>query len=276
MTTYLFPGQGSQHQGMGSELFQHYSTILQQANDILGYDIQELCLHDPNRQLNQTQYTQPALFVVNMLTYLDKQKQPTFTAGHSLGEYNALLTAGVFDFKTGLRLVKYRGELMQQTKDGAMAAVIGLTEHQLNYVLAMEDLHTIDIANINTPKQIVISGPQSSLEQAIPKLTQHGATSVIPLKVSGAFHSRYMQPLRDKFAKFLKQFTFNSPKITVIANITARPYLANNIADYLSLQLTQPVRWDETIRYLISQGETEFHEIGPGKVLTNMLKHIIT
>lgn len=275
MTTFLFPGQGSQTVGMGKELFDRYDELVQQADQVLGYSIKALCLEDTQRRLMQTQYTQPALYTVNALSYLTKQQKPSFCAGHSLGEYNALFAAKVFDFITGLQLVKYRGELMQQAQNGGMAAVIGLTEQQLQLVLSAEGFETIDIANINEMNQIVISGPQKDIELIQPYLNKAGAKLVIPLKVSGAFHSRYMQVIQDSFNRFLTQFTFQTPCIEVIANINARPYTSENIVDNLTQQLTHPVRWLDSILYLIARKERDFQEIGPGTVLTNIVQRIL-
>ncbi len=275
MSVFLFPGQGSQHIGMGAELFDLHPDIVQQADDVLGYSIKDLCLNDPHQHLNQTQYTQPALYTVNALMYRHQQQRPAFTAGHSLGEYNALLAAGVFDFATGLQLVKRRGELMQHATGGGMAAVIGLTEAALQTAIINEGFSSIDIANLNAPNQIVISGPNADIENISPRLEKHGAMMVIPLKVSGAFHSRYMQPAQEQFTHYLNQFTFQAPQIPVIANVSAQPYTTNNIVNNLAQQLTQSVRWSESILYLVNQDEHQFEEVGPGKVLTGMLRHIL-
>jgi len=274
MGVYLFPGQGSQQVGMGGELFDRYPQLIQQADDILGYSIKELCLHDPNQQLNQTQYTQPALYTINALMYLDKQQQPNFVVGHSLGEYNALFAANVFDFATGLQLVKCRGELMQQATGGGMVAVIGLSLEKLQKAIIEEGFSTIDIASLNASNQIVISGTKKDIEQITPLLKNHGAMMVVPLKVGGAFHSRYMQPTQKQFIQFLSQHTFQAPQIPVIANVTARPYISDDIVNYLVQQLTHSVYWSDSILYLFSQGETNFEEVGPGNVLTGLMRHI--
>lgn len=276
MTVYLFPGQGSQYKGMGDTLFDRFPEHVAKADEILGYSIEILCLHDPQQQLNQTLYTQPALYTLNALSYLDKLQnnlQPQYVAGHSLGEYNALLAANVFDFKTGLQLVKKRAELMQQATGGGMAAIIGLSAKKIQTILQTEGFSNIDIANYNAPNQIVISGPKTDIEQAQPFFEKSGAMMVIPLKVSGAFHSRYMQESQEKFSQFLQQFSFNPPQITVIANISGKPYQPDEITHNLAQQLTHSVRWSDTLHYLKSMDEQDFQEVGPGRVLTGLLKH---
>lgn len=276
MTVCLFPGQGSQTKGMGEALFQAFPEQVNQADRVLGYSIAALCLEDPQENLNCTLYTQPALYVVEVLAYLDyiaHNPQPNYLAGHSVGEYAALFAAGVFDFETGLKLVKKRGELMDTVLGGAMLAVIGLPEDRIAALLQENDLDTIDIANYNTPQQIVISGRAIDIERANPILSTE-ARKCMPLKVSGAFHSRYMKEIADQFITYLESMTFSAPQIPVIANVTAKPYPAEAAQQTLGLQLTHSVCWTDSIRYLRSLGETEFVEVGPGRVLINMLKHI--
>lgn len=278
MTTYVFPGQGSQARGMGADLFSQFPDYVQKTIDILGYSISALCINDPNNQLNNTAYTQPALYVVNALFYLQKreqiQKLPEYVAGHSLGEYNALFAAGVFDFETGLKLVQKRGALMSEASGGGMAAVVGLNESDIINVLKNNHLDDIDVANFNSYTQIVISGPSESIKAAEKNFIDAGAKLYIPLKVSGAFHSRYMKTAQDEFANFLSSFTFRAPSIPVIANISAQPYDHNNIVNNLANQITHPVKWTQTIEYLKNQGETQFDEVGPGKVLSGLIARI--
>ncbi len=276
MTTYVFPGQGSQAKGMGGDLFSEFPDLVQKANDILGYSITSLCLEGP-ANLNITSFTQPALFVVSALTYLKKAKEtgnkPNYVAGHSLGEYSALFAAGVFDFETGLKLVQKRGALMAEASGGKMAAVVGLKSDDVQAVLQKNNLSTLNIANYNTFTQNVISGPMNDIEHAKPIFEAAGAM-FIPLNVSGAFHSPLMEPAKQQFANFLNQFSFSTPTIPVIANVNAKPYENSEIQMNLANQITSPVCWTRTIEFLINKGESSFEEIGPGNVLTGLIKRI--
>lgn len=278
MTVYVFPGQGSQVQGMGEGLFAEFPHLTKQADDILGYSIETLCLENPKGKLGQTQYTQPALFTVNAFHYLKRIKEtdekPDYVAGHSLGEYNALFAAGVFDFETGLKLVKKRGELMSQCSGGGMAAVVGLNEQQIEEILGSNGLEQLDIANYNSPTQVVLSGPKEVIGQAQGIFEQTPNVQLFaPLNTSGAFHSRYMQDVKAEFSRYLDGFTFFTPAIPVISNVTARPYGAE-IKEHLIAQIDQPVKWAESIRYLMGKGETHYLELGPGHVLTNLTNQI--
>jgi malonyl CoA-acyl carrier protein transacylase len=277
MRTYMFPGQGSQAKGMGAGLFDEYKEYTQLADSILGYSIKELCVEDPRQELNKTQFTQPALYVVNALSYFKKVERsgkPDFLAGHSLGEFNALLAAECFDFETGLRLVKKRGELMGKVTGGGMAAILNATKEQIEATLAQNGLHNVDLANYNTPSQIVISGLADEIMRAQP-LFQVGKLLYYPLNTSGAFHSRFMKAVRDEFAQYLSGFTFAEPKIPVIANVTARPYRSGEVREVLSDQIASTVRWSESMQYLMAVGvhrgsTMEFEEVGFGDVLTRL------
>jgi trans-AT polyketide synthase/acyltransferase/oxidoreductase domain-containing protein len=278
MITWVFPGQGSQEKGMGASLFDEFTDLIVQADDILGYSIKKLCLEGPQKQLNQTQYTQPALYVVNALSYFKKVeqtgKQPDFVAGHSLGEYNALLAAGGVNFVTGLKLVQKRGELMSQAQSGAMAAVLNLQADKLKAILTENGLTGIDIANYNTPSQLVISGNKDEINRIIDIFEPVEEVRCVALNVSAAFHSRYMRDAQQEFEQFLTGFEFADLKIPLISNVTARPYKPTEIAANLAKQITHPVNWVDSIRYLMGQEEMVFEEVGPGKVLTKLIAKI--
>jgi malonyl CoA-acyl carrier protein transacylase len=279
MNTYMFPGQGSQFRGMGGELFDQFPELIEKADKILGFSIKELCLEDPRKELNKTQFTQPALFVVNALSYYkileDKGVEPDFVAGHSLGEFNALLAAGCYDFEVGLKLVKKRGELMSQAPQGGMAAILNGTKEQIESILENNGLHNIDLANFNTPSQIVISGARDEIGMA-QEFFQEGGMSYFPLNTSGAFHSRFMEPIKEQFSEYLKQFELSDLKIPVIANVTARPYNNQDVVKNLSEQLASGVRWSESIQYIMAQAsEMEFEEVGSGEVLTKIYRSIL-
>jgi trans-AT polyketide synthase/acyltransferase/oxidoreductase domain-containing protein len=280
MITWVFPGQGSQEKGMGGSLFDEFAELTRQADDILGYSIKELCLQGPQQQLNQTQYTQPALYVVNALSYFKKIKetdqQPDFVAGHSLGEYNALLAAGGVDFATGLKLVQKRGELMSQAPAGAMAAVIKCPIDKLQAILTENGLTGIDIANYNAPSQLVIAGLKNDINRAIDIFEPIEDVRCVALNVSAAFHSHYMREAQQAFEEFLKGFEFAELKIPIISNVTAKPYKQEEILTNLAKQITHSVNWVDSIRYLLGQGEMVFEEVGPGKVLTKLIARIQT
>lgn len=265
MKVILFPGQGVQRRGMGEGLFGLFKEYTDLASGVLGYSIEDLCLHDPDEKLGQTRYTQPALYVVNALNYYHGRRKGDFQAdyfmGHSLGEYNALLAAGAFDFATGLKLVRKRGELMGAASGGGMAAVLGLKSAQIEKILGGNGLHDIDLANYNTPTQIVISGPVGSIGRAV-KILERENARCIQLNVSAAFHSRYMRDAQNEFKEFIRSFSFSRPQIPVIANSTARPYQGDDIARSLCEQIASPVLWVDSVRYLMGRGVTDYAEVG--------------
>lgn len=281
MTAFVFPGQGSQKRGMGQELFElkEYRAVEKEVDGIVGYSMRQLCVEDPDNRLKDTQYTQPSLYVVNALYFFKAHLEgtmPTHVAGHSLGEYNALLAAGVFDFMTGLKLVKRRGELMAQARDGGMGAVIGLDRERIAAVLHQGGFDSIDFANFNSPSQTVISGPVADLSRAGQLLEQSGARAYMPLPVSAAFHSRYMREYADQFAEFLRPFTFAPPRTPVVSNVTAQLYPSDSesIKALLVRQIKQSVEWTRSVRYLFAQGVKDIREIGPGNVLTRLVQQI--
>ncbi|MET1255415.1 ACP S-malonyltransferase [Aliikangiella maris] len=275
MKIFMFPGQGSQTVGMGGDLFDRYPEYTAQADEVLGYSIKTLCLADPQKQLNFTQFTQPALYVVNALNYFDKVAQgikADYLIGHSLGEFNALMAAQSFSFEDGLKLVKKRGELMSQAKEGGMAAIINASKEKIETILKDNQLSNIDLANFNTPSQIVISGKKEEIIQA-QNCFSEDKMLYIPLNTSGAFHSRFMAEAKDEFAEYLKPFNIQPPITKVISNVTAKTY-GDDVATSLAAQIASAVRWSETIEYLIGLGDAEFIEVGHGDVLTKMILKI--
>lgn len=279
MKSYLFPGQGAQFMGMGGTLFKEFPEYTAIADRVLGYSIEELCLKNSSRPLDTTAYTQPALYVVNVLSYLkelrDSGEAPDFVAGHSLGEYSALYAAGVFDFETGLKIVQKRGALMNTATGGGMAAVIGLTEEAIHRILADHRLDKLDVANLNTPTQIALSGLMEDVQAAKEIFEQNGASAYVVLNVSGAFHSRYMRSSALQFQEFLSQFEFAPPSIPVIANLTARPYSVGDAVHYMTEQMVSSVKWSESVRYLMGRHpEMELTQIGPGHVIAGLVSKI--
>jgi trans-AT polyketide synthase/acyltransferase/oxidoreductase domain-containing protein len=263
---------------MGAELFDRHPDLEEEADQILGYSIRRLCLEDPDHQLGLTQFTQPALFTVNAMTYRMASARNwnagDILAGHSLGEYNALHAAGVFDFATGLKLVARRGAIMSQITGGGMAAVIGLSADEVTARIQQHALTTLDLANHNAPLQNVISGPTKEIQQAAEIFNQIPGCRYIPLRVSGAFHSRYMQSVKETFENFLDQFEFSQPRRVVISNAEARPYEHERIQELLALQITHPVLWTESVQVMMGAGIDEFYEAGPGEVLTKLIDDI--
>nr|WP_256448784.1 ACP S-malonyltransferase [Nocardiopsis akebiae] len=277
MRAYVFPGQGSQMKGMGSSLFDEFEDLTRAADAILGYSVRTLCVEDPDGLLDQTQYTQPALYVVNALSYYRKVREtglvPDFTAGHSLGEFNALLAAEAFDFETGLRLVRKRGELMSRVSGGGMAAVLNASEEEIRAVLEENRLTSIDLANFNTPSQVVISGRAEDIKAAQP-FFQTGNHLFVPLRTSGAFHSRHMEPVRAEFADFLADVPVSGLRIPVISNVTARPHESGLVKENLAKQMVSPVQWSRSVEYLLGHEGMELEEIGHGDVLTKLVRKI--
>ncbi|MCG7563259.1 ACP S-malonyltransferase [Pseudoalteromonas sp. McH1-42] len=277
MKSYLFPGQGAQYVGMGKAWFELFPEQTHTASEILGYCIKTLCLDDPHNQLNQTEFTQPALYVVSALAFLaHQQRDPIpadFMAGHSLGEYTALFAAGAVSFEDGLRLVQQRGALMSQVDGGAMAAVLALDEATIRTCLTVHQLETLDIANLNSPKQSVLSGLNDDISRAQQVIEQAGGR-FIRLNTSGAFHSRYMAGVQADFARCVAEVEFKAPSVPVIANVSARPYQDHTIQSQLIAQLTSSVRWTDSIAYLLAQGDMTFVELGPKKILTKLVAEI--
>jgi [acyl-carrier-protein] S-malonyltransferase len=284
-TAWVFPGQGSQTVGMCRDLYDNVPSaraVFEQADKTLGIPLTKICFEGPEDELRQTINAQPALVTAGYACLeaareitANKFPLPAFTAGHSLGEYTALAAAGVFDFPTAVRLARERGRLMHeagQQRKGAMSAVMGLEEAKLAEVCRSTD--TV-MANINCPGQIVISGAAENIAKANEMATAAGASRAIPLQVSGAFHSPLMQPAVEGMVKYIDATEFKNPSVPVIGNVTALPLAtAEDVKTELKKQLLSPVQWQRTVEYMVQQGVTTFIEIGPGRVLTGLIKRI--
>lgn len=286
MLACIFPGQGSQTRGMGQALFEQipeFRAAEAKVDSLLGYSVRQTCLEDPGGRLKETQYTQPCLYVVNALHYWKAAAEGVradYLAGHSLGEYNALLAAGAFDFLTGLKLVQKRGDLMARARNGGMAAVIGLSVERIAGLLRDHHLSGLDVANYNSPSQTVISGPIEDVRRAGPLFEKAGAQLYMPLTVSAAFHSRYMQEAGREFATFLGSVEFAPLKVPVVSNVTGRLYAEAGSAEtpkvLLARQISEPVQWMQSVRFLTQLGVKEFRETGPGTVLRRLVQQIQT
>ena len=288
-TAFIFPGQGSQVLGMGralAETNQAAVEVFKQADDILGYSISELCWEGTNEVLNDTQHTQPALLTHSIAVLRAFQHrypifEPAYTAGHSLGEFSALVAAGALTFPDALRLVRERGQAMKasgERQPGGMAAVLGLelakVEEACRWISSSHE-GSVWVANDNCPGQVVISGDQDGLAAASKRLVEQGARKVVHLAVSIASHSPIMKHAQERFNQILQTTPINQPQIPTIGNVTAKPLTsAYPVRNDLSAQLTSRVRWTESIQAMIDSGITTFLEMGPGNVLTGLLRRI--
>ena len=280
---FLFPGQGAQTVGMGKDLYDAVpaaKAIFDEADQALGFPLSQLCFEGPMETLTQTINTQPAILTASVAAYeaardalQAKGLTPAYTAGHSLGEYSALVAAGSMTFTDAVKLVRERGRLMQAAGDereGAMAAVMGMPEDQLQ---AICEANGVDMANLNSAEQIVISGSKEGIEAAQKAAEEGGARRVVPLTVSAAFHSSLMDPAVPGMRTALESASISAPTYPVIGNVTAQPLeTADEITDELARQIRSSVQWFRTVEYLRDNGVTMFVEIGPGKVLTGLVK----
>ncbi len=282
-TAYIFPGQGSQYVGMGKDFFEHdpeSRALFRHADEILGFGLSALCFDGPEEELRQTRNTQPAIFLQSMVALRKMTgRNPDMVAGHSLGEYSALVAAGALSFEDGLTLVRLRGELMQKAGDeqrGTMAAIVGLLPDAVEAICAeASSAGIVQPANFNSPGQIVISGSVEGVRKGMELAKARGAKLVKELVVSGAFHSPLMASARDGLKKKLDETPLHDAVIPVYTNVTAEPVTkAEDIRDMLNRQLTHPVRWEESIIHMVRDGADSFIEIGPGKVLQGLVKRI--
>jgi [acyl-carrier-protein] S-malonyltransferase len=282
---FIFPGQGSQYVGMGQELAQAYpqaKSCFEQANQILGYDIQQLCFFDPEARLNQTIHTQPAILTVSVAIWAvlkDKGIQAELLAGHSLGEYTALVAAGALSFEQALSLVQKRALFMQEAVaegQGAMAAILGLSRDEvLKLCQGFSPPDVVEAANFNCPGQVVISGLRPSVLKVMEQAKEQGAKLATLLPVSVPSHCSLMAPAGDKLAHVLEGLDINEAKIPLVSNVAAKPITsAEDIKSALIKQVSSSVLWEDSIQYMISQGIDTFIELGPGKVLSKLLKRI--
>ncbi len=281
---YIFPGQGSQFPGMAKELYENNPTarkMLEKANEILGFRITDIMFNGTAEELKQTNVTQPAIFLHSVvLAKCLPDFAPDMVAGHSLGEFSALVAAGAMDFEEGLKLVSIRAQAMQKACEmnpGAMAAVIRLPAEKIEEICAGIEEGIVVGANYNCDDQIVISGETAAVEAACIKLKEAGARRALPLPVGGAFHSPLMEPARAELAEGIEKAVFHTPVCPVYQNVTAQPSTdPTEIKANLLAQLTSPVRWTQSVRNMIADGADTFIELGPGQVLQGLVSKIAT
>ncbi len=282
---WVFPGQGSQQVGMGCDLYESFPAarrLFQEADEVLNLPLSRLCFEGPEETLRQTTNAQPAIMTVSLACLeaaqeagLLRERPVAFMAGHSLGEYTALVAAGVLSLADGLRLVRERGRLMQEAGDripGAMAAIMGLAEDKVTKVCHQTGA---EVCNLNSPGQVVIGGLTEAVARAMDLARAHGARQVVRLNVSGAFHSALMRPAADGLAQPIAQTPFSDARVPIVANSSAQPIArAEAIKEELTRQLCRPVLWQRSVEYMIENGVTAFVEIGPGRVLTSLIRRI--
>ena len=285
---YLFPGQGSQQVGMGRDLYEVNATVqrlFDEADALLGFSLSSLCFNGPEDALMDTVNQQPALFTTSIAMFMALQAQdtlpPAFVTGHSMGELSALTAAGCMSFADGLKLARRRGELMAQAGErepGAMAAVLALdtpTVAQICQEISGKNGCFVQVANDNCPGQIVISGDKDALNEAVDLINEAGARKVVVLPITIAAHSPLMASASSEFAKAIASTSIQTPQIPIIGNVTAQPLTTvDDIRAELGSQLTAPVRWTESMNYLVEQGVDAVMEVGPGDVLLKLMKRI--
>lgn len=284
-TAYLFPGQGSQYIGMGKNHYQdneEFASYIDRGNEILGFDLKDIMLEGPEELLQQTEYTQPAIFLHSVALYKTMNANPDMVAGHSLGEFSALVACGALDFEDALKIVRRRGELMQEAGDknpGTMAAVIGMNDEIVERICkeATEQVgKEVVPANYNCPGQLVISGHVESIEKAVELLKGEGCRLAKVLPVGGAFHSSLMQPAYDGLKESLEELSISEPDCPIYSNYTAEPTrVPEEIRSNLLDQLMNPVLWTQTLENMNKHDAESFVEVGPGSVLQGLVKRTL-
>lgn len=284
MKAYVFPGQGAQFSGMGKDLYKQFDwarQLFEEANSILGFRITDIMFEGSDEDLRRTDITQPAVFIHSVAVARSIEDfRPDMVAGHSLGEFSALVACGALSFENGLKLVAQRARAMQKACElvpGTMAAIIGLEDSRIEQICA--DLNAKGMvvvpANYNSPGQVVISGSKEAIAAACPLMQEAGARRALPLTVGGAFHSPLMTPAKEELAQAISQTQFNTPVCPIYQNVDAKPHTnPDEIRENLVTQLNSPVRWTQSVLNMIADGAQEFTECGPGTVLTGLIKRI--
>jgi [acyl-carrier-protein] S-malonyltransferase len=276
MRSLIFPGQGVQRRGMGAGLFEEFDDLTRLADDVMGFSIEKLCVDDPDDRLRDTRYAQPAVFVVNALQarrVAGDGPPPAFYAGHSLGEFNALVEAGVIDLATGLLLVKRRAELMAEVTGGGMAAVTGLPRERVTQALRAAGLALVHVAGHNSDQQVTVAGDRAELSLAARALRSAGASRVVPVAVSGPFHTPLMARAARTFARVVREVPFADGHTPVMSSVSGERFDPARAEKLLSTQIVAPVEWVQVVRNLRAAGAGEFTEVN-GRTLTSFIEKI--
>ena len=282
MKAYVFPGQGAQFSGMGKDLYENSPAareLFDRADEVLGFGLSKIMFEGTDEELRQTKVTQPAVFVhtVASVAALGEEFRPDMVAGHSLGEFSALVAAGTLDFESGLRLVYARALAMQKACEevpSTMAAVLGLSDDVVESVC--DGIEGVVAANYNCPGQIVISGTKEAVSEACVRLKEAGAKRALPLAVGGGFHSPCMASAKEELERAIEQTIFTTPRCPIYQNVDSKPHTSpEQIKANLTAQLTSPVRWTQSVQNMVADGAVEFVELGPGKVLTGLVGKIV-